>query len=316
MAADQYSCSLSEKTLIKAKDELHEDPDERLGSVRTLREWTEREPWITAPSDPRFLLAFLRCGKFSQLSARDRLSNFLATFSGAYSFMKGHDPGDEKSLEILRDYSMFVLPQRNRDGCGIIFGKIGAIDVSGRYSYEEFTAAFMPLMHSLMFFDEEIQVNGLVFFMDFGGVTMSLMTWMGLDAMMKNAEYTNKSAPARIKDLNYYNTGPAFEAFIAIFKPLLAEKIRNRVHVHHTMVSVYEKIDTSALPEEYLPDDYKGPSAGKIKDIVEKNIKELLLDPERRAFLKELYSGKYSADLKKRPTETETMASFRKLNVS
>ena len=50
MAADQYSCSLSEKTLIKAKDELHEDPDERLGSVRTLREWTEREPWITAPS--------------------------------------------------------------------------------------------------------------------------------------------------------------------------------------------------------------------------------------------------------------------------
>ena len=49
----------------------------------------------------------------------------------------------------------------------------------------------MPLMHSLMFFDEEIQVNGLVFFMDFGGVTMSLMTWMGLDAMMKNAEYTN-----------------------------------------------------------------------------------------------------------------------------
>ena len=38
-----------------------------------------------------------------------------------------------------------------------------------------------------------------------------------------------KSAPARIKDLNYYNTGPAFEAFIAIFKPLLAEKIRNRV---------------------------------------------------------------------------------------
>ena len=36
------------------------------------------------------------------------------------------------------------------------------------------------------------------------------------------------------------------------------------------MVSVYEKIDTSALPEEYLPDDYKGPSAGKIKDIVGK----------------------------------------------
>ena len=36
------------------------------------------------------------------------------------------------------------------------------------------------------------------------------------------------------------------------------------------MVSVYEEIDKSILPEEYLPDDYKGSSAGKIKDIVGK----------------------------------------------
>ena len=36
------------------------------------------------------------------------------------------------------------------------------------------------------------------------------------------------------------------------------------------MVSVYEKLDKSLLPKEYLPDDYKGPSAGEIKDIVGK----------------------------------------------
>lgn len=33
-------------------------------------------------------------------------------------------------------------------------------------------------------------------------------------------------------------------------------------------MSVYKEIDMSHLPDEYLPDDYKGPSAGPIDAIV------------------------------------------------
>ena len=43
-------CSLSEKTIKKAQEELNEDPNERLGAVQALREWIEREPWITSPT--------------------------------------------------------------------------------------------------------------------------------------------------------------------------------------------------------------------------------------------------------------------------
>ena len=34
------------------------------------------------------------------------------------------------------------------------------------------------------------------------------------------------------------------------------------------MANVYEKIEMSMLPDEYLPDDYTGPSAGPAKQIV------------------------------------------------
>ena len=50
MSSVIYTCALSDKSLQKAKDELHEDPAERLGAVQTLKEWIDREPWITAPS--------------------------------------------------------------------------------------------------------------------------------------------------------------------------------------------------------------------------------------------------------------------------
>ena len=45
-----YKCSLSAKSIEKAEKELNENPNERQGAVDALREWTEREPWITSPS--------------------------------------------------------------------------------------------------------------------------------------------------------------------------------------------------------------------------------------------------------------------------
>ena len=38
-----------------------------------------------------------------------------------------------------------------------------------------------------------------------------------------------KAYPARLKSLNYYNTGAVFEAVMEIFKPLLSKKLRERV---------------------------------------------------------------------------------------
>ena len=69
----------------------------------------------------------------------------------------------------------------------------GAIDTSGRYSYEEFFVAVVPLFHALMFFNEEQQVNGLTFLVDYGGVHMNIITWTGLDNMRKLADFMNVS---------------------------------------------------------------------------------------------------------------------------
>lgn len=45
-----------------------------------------------------------------------------------------------------------------------------------------------------MFFDEEEQVNGITFLFDYGGVHMSIMTWMGLDNLRNLADFMNVRA--------------------------------------------------------------------------------------------------------------------------
>lgn len=313
--AEKYVCTLSEQTQKKAKKELNEDPKERDGALQTFREWIEREQWISAPTDPLFLLAFLRVGKYSQLKARERLGNFISALNNQVKGIVGHDPADPKSLQIIRDGIYVFLPGTDKEGRRIVLFRMNAINMSS-YSWNDFLLANVPLFHSLMFFDEDEQVNGIQFLADYGGAKMSHLSWIGFDNMKKLAEFTNKAFPARIGSINYYNTGPVFEAAMEAFRPFLSKKLKERVKVHHTMVSVYDMIEKCHLPTEYLPDDYTGPSAGSIPDIMEQNIKELLLDPVRREFLKTFYSGNYKADLTKKPTETEATASFRKLNVS
>ena len=45
--ADNYVCTLTEASQRKAREELHEEPKERLASVATLRDWITAQPHIT-----------------------------------------------------------------------------------------------------------------------------------------------------------------------------------------------------------------------------------------------------------------------------
>jgi len=41
-----------------------------------------------------------------------------------------------------------------------------------------------------------------------------------------------------------------------------------QIHVHGTAESLYKSVGMDVLPDEYLPDDYTGPSAGSLQAII------------------------------------------------
>jgi len=41
-----------------------------------------------------------------------------------------------------------------------------------------------------------------------------------------------------------------------------------QIRVHDTAESLYKSVGMDVLPDEYLPDDYTGPSAGSIQQII------------------------------------------------
>ena len=72
---------------------------------------------------------------------------------------------------------------------------------TGQYSFLVFLMAHCPILHSLLFFDEEVQVNGMTIFHYFGDFRMNLMTWIGLDGLKQASEYNNVGTASQHRQL-------------------------------------------------------------------------------------------------------------------
>lgn len=317
MEDTEYVCTLDAESQRKAKSELGEESKDRLGALKTFQDWiSAQQKWLKTPTDPRYLFSFLRARKFSQLGARDLLENYWTVRTRLKDWYEAVDSGDNKIQEIIRQGIYLPLPGRDKDGRKLVIVRLGAMDPKGKMNtFEDVMRANLALFDYILL-DENIQVNGLVFVIDLTGFTRHHFVSSGVDNTRKCMLVTQKALPGRIKELHYYNTGPVFESIFNMIRPMMSEKLRNRVHVHgQNLSTVYDQLDMSTLPEEYLPDDYTGPNAGTVQDIANKLADELL-SPPVRDFIRDLHSDKYGVDLTLKPEDDIPQASFRKLNVS
>lgn len=65
----------------------------------------------------------------------------------------------------------------------------------------------------------------------------------------------------KLKEVHVINVSPLIDTIINWVKPFLKEKIRNRIHVHAELESLYKFVPKDILPTEY------GGNAGSIQDL-------------------------------------------------
>ncbi|XP_064611897.1 alpha-tocopherol transfer protein-like [Liolophura sinensis] len=315
-SSEKYECSLDKASLKKAEKELNEDPKERESAVASLRQWVEQNSaWLKSPTDTRFLLMFLRNAKFVQLAARKRLVNYWTGRTNNKEWFENVDTLDKKTEECLKIGNFMPLPRRDKQGRVIFFGKPGAIDVSGGCSVDDvMKASCASIDYCLM--DENAQVNGFFFFQDMSDMTVKHQSFFGVDVMRRSMKVWIKSYPARYKSVHYYNTNPVFDAIFAIIRPLMPEKLQQRLNFHgKNLSSLYKHIDQECLPSEYLPDDFKGNNVGSLQQCTDDFIQKMQ-QPEVRDYLLHLSSSKFGVNEDLKPSDDELFnESFRKLNV-
>ena len=65
----------------------------------------------------------------------------------------------------------------------------------------------------------------------------------------------------KLKEVHIINVSPLVDTIINFVRPFLKEKIRQRIHFHSTIDTLYKSVPKSMLPSEY------GGDAGSVKDL-------------------------------------------------
>lgn len=312
---ENYVCSLDEKSLKKAKDELNEDPKERLSAVDTFKNWILEQPHIICPTDTLFLLSFLRARKFSQLESRALLDKYLTMKTKHKEWFEDIDPLNPAIQTIISEGFMFPGPKKNSDSQSIMFVNFPKLQPwSGRYTKHDVFRAIMCMTYHAFFIDEALQVNGVVVFDDLSGMTLKHQTAFTIEEQRSFFGGWHRCIPARMKKFCLYNLGAFGDFVLTIVRATLPETLQSRLmNCGSVLENIYKEIPMECLPVEYLPDDYKGPNAGTIKELVEKYRADLSR-PEMCERIRFLSSSKFRVNEAKRPKDIPA-ESFRKLSV-
>jgi len=309
-----YVCTLDEYSLEKAKRELFEDPKQRLGAVQTLRAWIREQPHLTSRTDTLFLLQVLRTAKFSQLRARELIETILTMRTKCPEYMVNLDTHEPGIMAMIDGGTMLPLPKKDKEGRTIYLIRFGMIDLKNPLmTVANEMRTSMCVQQMLKEYDENSIVNGVILVFDLTGIQARHVTRMSREESKNTSKIYQDCATGRVKAFHLYNGGTLLDLLLGIMRPLLKKKYNERLYCHDTMESMYKTIPMELWPDEYLPDDYKGPSAGPISVIIG-NVKNRLLDPGFRARQLDYTHERYKMDLSKKDS-TVVQESFRKLNV-
>jgi len=311
-----YVCTLDEYSLEKAKRELFEDPKQRLGAVKTLRDWIRTQPHLCSRTDTEYLLQVLRTAKFSQLRAREIIETILTLKTKHPDYLLKLDTQEPGIKTFIENGSTMLLPKTDREGRSVMVRRVELVDLSNPLSTLINELRSMLAVQELMRDgNEKVVVSGTVIFVDMSGLSVKYLTRLTNDmsSALNAAKVFQDANTGRLKAMHFYNAGALVELLMTLVKTLFKKKFADRMHIHETMESLYKVLPMEILPDEYLPDDYKGPSAGPMKDLIV-DLKRRLMEPGFRARLLEYSSDKYRIDEKKKD-KSIPQESFRRLNI-
>ncbi|XP_013105370.2 alpha-tocopherol transfer protein [Stomoxys calcitrans] len=200
--------------------------------------------------DNQFLIAFLRGCKYSLEKAKKKLDGFY-TMRSNFPDLFSSFVDEQTARAIMRMSIGAHLPlPLGEDGPRIVLMRPGHYDPDVISMYEIMKMDVL-VNDWLMLEDDHCVVSGFVHIIDFANFSAKHMLQFQPARMKRIVYYSEEALPIRVKASHLFNTGSTFETIFGLMKPLLPDKVKERMIVHPNMESVYEKVPLKYFPKEY-----------------------------------------------------------------
>ncbi|XP_058056606.1 alpha-tocopherol transfer protein-like [Anopheles bellator] len=226
-----------------------EDPDRTSLMIEELREMIyEKGDCVPHRVDDDYLVKFLRARFWHVQHAYNLMVRYYGFRESNPEFYENVNP---MALRSLGDDDIITIsPYRDQEGRRVIFFKFGKWRPAKIPILDLFRATMLLLEVGSL--EPQSQVLGGVGIMDLEGLTLNHAWNLTPAVAQKMLALLATSMPLRTSQIHIVNQGWVFDTAFQIFKPLLTDKMRQRLFFHGTdRVSLHKHIDPEALPERY-----------------------------------------------------------------
>ncbi|KAJ3656109.1 hypothetical protein Zmor_015209 [Zophobas morio] len=239
----------SEELLKWAKKNIREDPDTRCQTLEEFKDLIYSKGECTPHRvDDAFLLRFLRSRKFSLEAAHKLLVNYCDLREDNPQFVDGI--GFELLEKVGELDVISVPPYKDQAGKRILLYKIGKWHPD-TFTVDDVLSASLLILE-LAILEPKAQMMGGICILDFEGITMQHALYMTPALARKVIQIAVSSQPMRLEAMHVINNSWMFETFFNFFKPLLHDKMKERLYFHgNDMESLHQHVDPKCLPDIY-----------------------------------------------------------------
>lgn len=252
--SERYVCTLSQELQKKAHEKLNEPLEnaERLEYIDQLHERYKQvypnETLSPLEQNDRFLLMFLRVRKFRVDKAVQIMHNFIHRREVFPEVFEKID-----CPELLKDFyctkPVTVLKGTAKNGSGMVLFR-PTIGTQHPKLLDVFAVGSLVVQRLIK--NEENQINGLTFILDFKYYNFYFVKQMGPTTAKKVITVIQDAMPVRVKNIFIINPFVIFKILYAVSRPFLKDWLKARlVIVDPKNKNLLEYIDTNRVPRSY-----------------------------------------------------------------
>lgn len=243
---------ISEGALKLAESELRETPEIKEAAIKELRELLHASSDLNFKDDDEFLLVFLRACHFYPQSALKKMKSVAAFRKNYAHLVRGLELEPLKD-KLINGKVLNVLKNCDQLGRRVLVLNTGGVwDPSFVTSDESFQLLYGA--HLIALVEPETQIRGVVCILDFEGLSFKQIKTLTPSYLMRLVSFIQDAFPLRLKEVHIIKQPYIFKAVWSLAKPLINEKLRNRINFHGDDMKSLHKF----LEPDYLPRNYGG----------------------------------------------------------
>ncbi|KAL0867823.1 hypothetical protein ABMA27_008524 [Loxostege sticticalis] len=208
-------------------------------AIDILQEWIKKQDhFMKKDFDRDFLERLILHAKGSVERSKQRLDKMCTSKTLTPSFFTKLNV-QELALQDIEDAP---LPRLTQDHYRVYFLR----NIGQKFDDEFSTNYHKRLICSMEYVSKNDYFVGVIMVLDFRKTN--------LVALLRNlslVELQQECYGYRIKAIHMLSTSKLIETLVSAFKQFLSAKVGSRIHVHSTIKSLHEHIETDILPKEY-----------------------------------------------------------------